>query len=42
LPERFRKVSFGADKTAIKSALKNGEALSFARLGDAQRTITIK
>ena len=42
LPERFRKVSYSADKTAIKAALKHGEPLNFARLGDAVRALTIK
>jgi len=42
LPERFRKVSYSADKAAIKASLQNGEPLSFASFGEASRTLTIK
>lgn len=42
LPLQFCKVTYSANKAAIKLALQSGEHLEFARLGEPRRTITIK
>ena len=42
LPEQYQKVSVEANNTAIRDALKAGEELPFARLGDAGKHIRIK
>ena len=42
LPEQYQKVSVEVNTTAIREALKQGEELPFARLGDAGYHIRIK
>ena len=42
LPDKFKKVSVSADKTAIASALKLGEAVSGASLVEGNKRLTIR
>jgi len=42
VPESFLKVIYEADKDKIRQALKDGQELSFARLEERGRHITIK
>lgn len=42
LPDKFKKISISADKTAIASALKAGEAVSGASLVDGNKRLTIR
>jgi hypothetical protein len=42
LPERFRKVKLEIDNEAIREALKRGEELPFAMLGERGKSLRIK
>lgn len=42
IDERFQKVSIDFDKSAIRTALENGETLNFASLGIRQESVRIK
>lgn len=42
LPDRFARVKREPDTVAIRVALESGELLDFARLGNAQPTLTIR
>ena len=42
IPEAYQKVTKSPNKQAIREALEKGEKLSFARLGNREKSLRIK